>query len=129
MPTQSSSIAAQKIATVARILSYLGWPFLILWGAMALVSVLLVPVALFVKTDDPERWWMLAAVPACFAAAWFAYLYVRTAKRLRARDPDAATTARLLVLPLLIGFPIFTVASLYCLSLLSHYPAYLAEAR
>jgi hypothetical protein len=95
---------------------------------MATFCVLLIPMVLFVKTDDPNRWWVLAAAPACTVPALLAYLYIKTAKRLRARDPQAATTARLLALPLILGFPIFTIASIYCLSLLSFYPAYLAEA-
>jgi hypothetical protein len=128
MPTSSASLAARKIATVARIPSYLGWPFLVLWGAMAAFSLLLVPMALILKTDDPNRWWAIAAVPVCFALAMFAYLYVRTAKRMRARDPGVDKFAQLLLLPLLLGFPIFTIVSLYCFVLLSHYPAYLYEA-
>jgi hypothetical protein len=94
---------------------------------MAALSLLLIPMVLFVRTEDPDRWAVLAMVPVCFALALLAYSYVKTAKRLRSRDPQAAKMATLLAIPLLFGFPIFTIAGLYCFVLLGHYPAYLIE--
>jgi uncharacterized protein YhhL (DUF1145 family) len=116
----------EKIRTVARIFTYIGWPLAILTGLLAIVGAVVLIVLLFTAEGRQQ---FFAALIGVLVFGVFAYLgmkYVSVAKRLRARDPHDATTARLLCLPLLIGFPIFTIAGLYCLALLGQYDDYWA---
>ena len=121
-------MARDKILTVARIFTYLGWPLLVLFGLMAMVSVALTPVLFF--SDDEGREGVIGMLIGGAVFAVFAYvgrLYLTTSNRLRGRDPEAAKTATLLCVPLLFGFPIFTIAGIYCFVLLGAYPDYLAS--
>jgi hypothetical protein len=117
-----------KIFTVARIFTYLGWPLIVLFGLLAVMSVLMAPVLLFSDGEGREGVIGVLIGGALFAAfAYVGRLYLTTAKRLRSRDPEAAKTATLLCMPLLLGFPIFTIAGIYCFVLLGAYPDYLAS--
>lgn len=116
-----------KIFTVARIFSYLGWPLLILFGLMSLVSLAIAPMLLL--SDGEARTGvggMLFGAVLFAAFASVGWLYLATAKRLRRRDPQAAPVATLLCILLLLGFPVFTLAGVYCYVLLRAYPDYLA---
>jgi hypothetical protein len=129
LATGTASIPAAKIATVARIFSYLGWPFFVFFGGMAALGTVLAPIPLFIKSDENLPWCVfLVGAPVFWAMAFLARLYLKTARRLRSRDPNAVTTTKILLIPMVFGFPIFTIAAIYCFALLSYYPQYLAEA-
>ena len=116
-----------KIFTVARIFTYLGWPLLILFGLMAVLSLAMAPVLFF--SGGEARTGVVAMLFGGVLFVAFAsvgWLYLATAKRLRNRDPQAAPVATLLCILLLLGFPIFTLAGVYCYVLLRAYPDYLA---
>jgi hypothetical protein len=119
--------AEQNIRFVIRILRYIGWPFAILFVAMATLGIALAPFVAFSKEGTIGMGIAIAAINIPFAV-FFVWL-LSVAKRMAQRDPSAKSPAINLSALMLLGFPLFTIVGILCLyKIRTFYDAYCTES-
>jgi hypothetical protein len=112
------SKAEREIGFVIRILQYIGWPFSVLFVPLALVTIL---VSLYTALTDPEApvgELLIGTFVFCLIAAFFVS-HLLVARNLKLRVPSAGKAARILSAFMLLGFPLFTIVGVLCMSKIS----------
>jgi hypothetical protein len=109
----------RNIRLVIRILRYVGWPFAILFVAMAGLGILLAPFLAFAGRGSLG----VAAVTALtfLPFALFFIWLLRLTNRMAQRDPTAKSAATNVSSIMVLGFPLLTVVGIICVYKIRHF--------
>jgi hypothetical protein len=109
----------RNIRIVIRILRYVGWPFAILFVAMAGVGIVLAPFLAFADRGSLGLAALTPLMPLPFAI-FFIWL-LRLTNRMAQRDPTAKSPATNVSSMMIIGFPLFTIVGFMCVYKIRHF--------
>ena len=114
------SEAAKQIRVVIRILRYIGWPLAILLCPLSLFFLTTTILFAFIRPDARLADGVVFGVILLGLSGYFVFA-LRVASRMARRDPNVRFKAYLVLTPLLLGFPLFTIVALLCMAKIGRY--------